>query len=1412
MKEILFVKFSDERNDNYKIKTAIVRFGNKKYVEKSAVGKAAEKHILSLYDKYKKLEKRYVSDRVIINKCEKTDNCMRFEFVEGIGLDKRLDHLLFDKKNYDAVLNEIEDYFNAVTNVEPCIEFQATEKFNEIFGIGYELDKYKCCDISNIDVVFSNVMVKNGVYNILDYEWTFDFPVPIKFIEYRTILNYILDNPKRGILVDKGVFKRFNITDDEIKYFDSMERSFQRYVRGSSLDFAKYYNMLCVKNHDMVDTAERLDADVFKNIVDIFYDFGNGVVPESVVSMRNINKDGRGCIEAEVKKGCRAVRIDPITDYCILSNINIKAINSEKTYTPEFGSNGYKVDNDVYIFDNPDTQFYIAVNKDTLKVVMSYDITIVSKAFAEDIIHEFEEKEINANNLLGIINELNERLDNSKKEIEYKESIISDKNLLIEEKEKLIDSSSQQIAQLNKMILDKNANIESLYNTILSRDNQIKEIYNSTSWKITSPMRFAVTRTKQFFRNNSITGKGYEFMFYVKKLGCKGAVEHYRKINRRKNSTNNLSIAYSSVVDKKSIVPLINLNKSVAVHLHLYYVDLLDEFIGYFNNIPFKFDLFVSCRESSKLGEISNRLKKIKNVKKVDVRETINRGRDIAPLYVQFGNEIEKYDYFLHVHSKKSIYSGHEQYGWRQYSLDCLLKNEEIIRKIFALFESDNIGLFYPETFGDMPMIAQDWLENAHGGRTFLNEIGIPFEDGFFNYPVGSFFWAKTDALRPVFDRKLKYDDFPEEAGQTDGTLAHVLERAISFVAKSRGYKDAIHDIRSNQILIGKSYKIYENYFSLNVDSTEKFLEGYDIISFDIFDTLITRIVYEPDDIFNIMKLKLEKELQIKCDFINLRKKAESIVWEKKKEYTSINDIYEMLKHIMKIPSDKIEKIKEMEINLEINLCIPRRDMLKVFNYLKLHNKKIVLISDMYLTSDIVEKMLKKCGYEGYDDIWISCEKGGRKDCGTIWNEFISLYGEMKTIHVGDNPCSDIQTVIDRKREAFFVINPRTAFKMSSVYERFIKYIDGSIFNSIMMGLFINGGIYNSPFCQQINGEPEISEYDVMGYCGFGPLFAVFSIWLNNVTDIDDTLMFLAREGYIFENFYNKIYSNNKDKKRESVYFLASRRAASVAAIRDEEDIRGILAQYYRGSFSNLMKSRLGIELFNDIEDRQVSMSDDLDYVMTKIKPHLQSIYDKAKVERENYINYIKNLGIGNNGVIVDVGYSGTIQYYMVKLLNNKLPGAYLCTSTNRKPEKLGCRVSSLYSINDISEERTNPIFRNQLFLEAVLKAPYGQLICFKNRDGEIVPEHKEDCIVADELKKLQKGIIDFAVDFSRAAEGFIDELGYNVELASDMISACLECNWMSERVADIMTVQDDYCENGSHKFNAKSGKWEVIK
>lgn len=850
-------------------------------------------------------------------------------------------------------------------------------------------------------------------------------------------------------------------------------------------------------------------------------------------------------------------------------------------------------------------------------------------------------------------------------------------------------------------------------------------------------------------------------------------------------------------------------NKKIAIQLHLYYIDLADEFIEYFNHIPFKFDLFISVQKGIYTESIKRHFQSIKNVDDIVVRQTENRGRDISPVYVLFRNELQKYDYIAHVHSKKSLYSGRERIGWRTCALNSIMGSEDIVRKIIHLLENEKIGVIAPETYEDVPMIAHTWMSNATRAMRFLAEIGIPYSGGYFNYPVGSFFWANVEAIRPLFDRKLQYTDFDEEQGQTDNTLAHVLERAIAKVVEYRGYQQAFIDREEENIVIGYSTKYLRSYSFLTKEWLSEYLSGYDLVTFDIFDTLITRKLLHPDDLFILIKQKIKKCYNIDIDFLKVRKEAEAKAWSKQGAYCNIHHIYEEMKCLgIGMSSVVIDEIKKLEIDLEKELVIPRKDMVHVFNYLKEKQIRIMLISDMYLPQEIVKEMLDKCGYSGWEELWVSCDKGKRKDNGTIWDEFFKEFGKLNTIHVGDNPHSDCQMILDRKRDSFALLSSYDEFKLSPWFQMLSKYDAHSVENSFILGSVLNGGIFNSPFVLDARRHSPEMNASTLGYIWFGPLCLKFAQWLVENAKKNGCYLFLAREGYLLEKVFKSYCDAANIDGIPNEYFLASRRATSVAGISEESDILGIVDQVYEGSAENFFKTRFGLTKHEDFPLDKIVLPHDIDTVMKYLKTHQVELKEHVAYEKANYLQYIqliKEKWSVERFSVVDVGYSGTIQYYLCKLMEEKVDGFYLITQPNKKPERLGAECKAVYAFDTLDEMEKSEFFNMQLFLEGGFKAPYGQLLYFDSMGEEVRPVFKNDDKVEEYITEFQNGIVKFAADFGRIV-GVGNPIA--ADLPRDVYVIVPRTGCIDQKVSNAFQVQDDYCSNGNLVYDNETGRW----
>jgi len=226
----------------------------------------------------------------------------------------------------------------------------------------------------------------------------------------------------------------------------------------------------------------------------------------------------------------------------------------------------------------------------------------------------------------------------------------------------------------------------------------------------------------------------------------------------------------------------------VAIVLHIYFTELLDEFIGYFKNIPFSYDLYVST-STEQMKAVEEKLFKYIGDKNVHVLAFPNKGRDMGPFVVGYKDIFAKYDLACFVHSKKSTYGkGLEQ--WRTYLLDNLLGSSNAIQQIVDYFQkNEHLGIVCPDTFPPVSSMVE-WGSNHFHVEKLAGKLGIDID---FNkpplFPSGSMFWFRPKALKPIFDLGITYSDFEEGSEKkNDGTLAHAFERLFFNVAESAGY------------------------------------------------------------------------------------------------------------------------------------------------------------------------------------------------------------------------------------------------------------------------------------------------------------------------------------------------------------------------------------------------------------------------------------------------------------------------------------------------------------------------------------------------------------------------------------------------------------------------------------------------
>ena len=260
-------------------------------------------------------------------------------------------------------------------------------------------------------------------------------------------------------------------------------------------------------------------------------------------------------------------------------------------------------------------------------------------------------------------------------------------------------------------------------------------------------------------------------------VGAYGALPASRP---RRSNDRVIAVPFEFTIEPQQLAEI-----RIAVFAHIFYPELSAEIANALVKIPIRFDLFVSTDSEEKKAEIDRQLQFFGPGRCV-IRVFPNRGRDIAPFLVGFRDEIGRYDVVGHFHSKKSRHND-ILFGWREYSFRQLLGSPAVVSSVLYALQSGHVDFIFPDHFG--PVIQSlNYGFDYELMKGLLARSGVSFsKDALLEFPSGSMFWARSKVLAPLLELNLQFQDFPDEQGQIDGTLAHAIERSFLYLVEHAG-------------------------------------------------------------------------------------------------------------------------------------------------------------------------------------------------------------------------------------------------------------------------------------------------------------------------------------------------------------------------------------------------------------------------------------------------------------------------------------------------------------------------------------------------------------------------------------------------------------------------------------------------
>lgn len=337
------------------------------------------------------------------------------------------------------------------------------------------------------------------------------------------------------------------------------------------------------------------------------------------------------------------------------------------------------------------------------------------------------------------------------------------------------------------------------------------------------------------------------------------------------------------------------------------------------------------------------------------------------------------------------------------------------------------------------------------------------------------------------------------------------------------------------------------------------------VVSFDVFDTLILRPFWNPTDLFMLLDREAASLFHTSdiIRFSEFRKEYELLACDQVnvsgREDLTLEDIYNYLKEKSPFPDEILEILMEKEKEMELRFCYARKSTLKLLKMAVDNGKRVVAISDMYLSSGFIKKILEKCAIADIEEIYVSGEIGLKKRSGHLYEYVAKELGVkyQEIVHIGDNEKTDVK--IPRKLGLRTFYYPRTVSLMrkSSAYRHAYDDIRSSFSNYHAMEelglrclLAVAANIvYDDPFRADKVGGDYAGDSLLFGTLALGMYCFSQGLWVYQKAKEKNynQVLFFSRDGYLPYLVYELIRKNRADDNEEIVpealYVRTSRKA-----------------------------------------------------------------------------------------------------------------------------------------------------------------------------------------------------------------------------------------------------------------------------
>lgn len=666
-------------------------------------------------------------------------------------------------------------------------------------------------------------------------------------------------------------------------------------------------------------------------------------------------------------------------------------------------------------------------------------------------------------------------------------------------------------------------------------------------------------------------------------------------------------------------------------------------------------------------------------------------------------------------------------------------------------------------------------------------------------------YYKKIGRFDEVSESLSYFIDFQKQAD-----LKKIKTRTTSVTVLN----ECIEKINSLYPAVNNELKIIE-YFERtgNADERAERLKelicsrNVNVVSFDIFDTLLLRPFYKPTDLFKLLDRYLEKTKGIHTtySFSNIRVEAEKNLRIITKstggsiEEVTLTQIYRYISDNYGISKAICRSLMDEELRLEQSYSQIRHFTKELYDLAKYAGKTVICVSDTYFEYKFINRLLRKHGLE-FDHVFLSSEYGITKRSKKLFKVVLSEINvpPQNILHIGDTWQSDIVSAKELGFLTYFVPKTVECFEnLIPPYKRanIVKYIQKEPvgnwvrYKHVMKSYGVRCAlalIANKFFDNPFSTFSETSDFNqdayYLGYFALGMHNYSIATWLfDNIKGENRTIHFVARDGFSVKETYDRM-SGNFEGASKSNYIYLSRKSMLPLLVEHPTDILCLDSYFASSNFTpreilGMLRDLLapldktmekayhksGILLDEKLKDRN-------DYV-SFARAVIDISYDQCRVE--SYRSRMKayfGLFIKPGDVMFDIGYSGRGQAVLSHLLGFPIDAYYIHTLGDAPyyfAKKYNFKIFTFYSYTPTITGRQRELIQSDTSPSCI-----GY-----NLDGEeVLPIFEKQSLspwATYILDTIHRGSQKFAIDFVTCFDKHLDEIqfsGFDLSFAHEYL------------------------------------------